>query len=815
MSEKRFKYLLKQLCLVFGLLVIVFTISRAYEFWLLFFGQGPNLITTEYVIAGFLNDLQTSALAAPFVLVLTWPAAILFHQGVAQKARAHLIAIVGIVQICLITYYGATLIPLGADFWAYSVTEMTDTVIASEQITILSLLFLLGLYLLVYWLGTKILSLELTVTSWKKTAGIAFGLIILLFAGPAIASFGSSTNIIEKEKRANKLFYAVTQSFASFSAFESSVDKNTFGNTYPLMRKRTTNDMLGPFFKEFDSPPNIVFLLVESLGGEFIGSRGKWTGFTPYLDSLAQQSLYWEHGISLSGRTFGFIPSLLGSLPFGDHGFMELGPDYPRHQSLISLLGRRGYHTAFYSGYDTYFDGLSFFLDYQETDFVLNKQKLRTYISDSEENQNYWGFDDKTMLNVASTLLDTAKMFPRLEIVHTLQSHSPFTVPNPQNYNSLFENRLNSLDIPPERKDSYQQYRSELTTLLFADQAIEQFMASYQQYERYENTIFVITGDHWLIPVPQTTAISRYHVPIIIHSPKLKEAVHFESINTHANIVPSIAALLDRRTSLSMPDSVHWLGGEMDTSRQFRNIHSIPLMRNKNRISDYLDDKYYLYEDELYELEKGLSLTKKTDAQIKNRLSQKLSRFKSVNEYVIENDKLYPGKFSQVDHKYAFLTTYDTLYARLDSLGLSIDQQFERARQNAFEGNYETARAIARRILLQASDYHDVQILIGRTYAWQGKTSEAREHFEKVLNAHSTYYDVYNAYFDNEYWAGNYQDALDIINRGLKHLPQHKELLERKIKVLSALERNSEAQEVYNQLKKIDPDYENLPDLKE
>ncbi|MBN2731744.1 MAG: sulfatase-like hydrolase/transferase [Balneolaceae bacterium] len=815
MPEKRTLYLHKQLLLTFGLCVLVFMISRTYEVGLLFFGQNSDLVTSEYVIAGFLNDLQASVLAAPLILLFSYPLTVLFHQTIGQKVRAHLIAVVGIVQISLITYYGATLIPLGAEVWAYSITEMTNTVVASEQISVVGLLSLVGCYGLIYWISTKAFSLEWAAPSWPKTAGLSFVFILVLFAGPAIISFGNGASITEKEQRANKLSYVVAQSFASFGMFETSVGDDNFSSDYPLMRKRSTGNVLGPFFKDFNSPPNIVFLLVESLGGEFVGSRGRWSGFAPYLDSLAQQSLYWEHGLSLSGRTFGFIPSLLGSLPFGDHGFMALGPDYPRHQSLISLLGERGYHTSFYSGYDTYFDGLRFFLESQETDFVLSKQNLGNYISGPGQSQNYWGYDDKMMLNTAVALLDTAKTFPRLEIYHTLQSHSPFTVPNPERYNRAFERRLRALDRSAETKERYRQYRSELTTLLFSDQAIEQFMRTYREFERYKNTIFIITGDHWLIPVPQPTVISRYHVPILIYSPKLKEPVHFKSVNTHANILPSLAALLDQRPPLSMPDSVHWLGGQMDTSRQFRNIHSVPLMRNKNRIADYLDGRHYLYGDELYELGNGLSLTKKTNTRIKARLRQKLNHFKSLNTYVVENDRLFPGKSVQVDQKYTFLTTYDSLFARIDALDLTIDEQFERARQHAFDGNYETARAITQRILLEAPDYHDVRILMGRTYTWQKKHQEARKYFKEVLNRDSTYYDAYNAYFDNEFWAGNYRDALDIINRGLKHHPRQKMFLERKIKVLSALGRYDEAQETYNTLRKIDPNYETLPALKE
>jgi hypothetical protein len=38
-------------------------------------------------------------------------------------------------------------------------------------------------------------------------------------------------------------------------------------------------------------------------------------GFT-YLDSLIPKSLYWENFVSNAGRTFGALPSILGSLPY-------------------------------------------------------------------------------------------------------------------------------------------------------------------------------------------------------------------------------------------------------------------------------------------------------------------------------------------------------------------------------------------------------------------------------------------------------------------------------------------------------------------
>lgn len=81
---------------------------------------------------------------------------------------------------------------------------------------------------------------------------------------------------------------------------------------------------------------------------------------------------------------------------------MDLGPSYPNHQSLISLLKKNNYHTSFFSGYNTYFDDLEYFLTSQGTDFILNKQAIESkYLSSAEQEQNYWG----AMIKPCSRLL--------------------------------------------------------------------------------------------------------------------------------------------------------------------------------------------------------------------------------------------------------------------------------------------------------------------------------------------------------------------------------------------------------------------------
>jgi len=89
---------------------------------------------------------------------------------------------------------------------------------------------------------------------------------------------------------------------------------------YPFCEARDAHDVLGEYFN-FEPgapPPNIVFLAIEGLGRAFSGPNAYLGSFTPFLDELAGKSLYFENFLSSQGRTFASLPSILGSLPFGD-----------------------------------------------------------------------------------------------------------------------------------------------------------------------------------------------------------------------------------------------------------------------------------------------------------------------------------------------------------------------------------------------------------------------------------------------------------------------------------------------------------------
>ncbi len=288
----------------------------------------------------------------------------------------------------------------------------------------------------------------------KNPKTTAFSLFVSLIALSLLRSFIAE---LSKHDSQNKIYYLISDiGRIQQDDSEINVDNITYKKEYPLMKPFQDPDVLGPFFTIDNQRPNIVIIIVEGLGSEFIGTN-EYAGFTPYLDSLIPKSLYWENFVSNTGRTFGVLPSLLGSLPFAKEGFLELDP-LPTHTSLISILKSNGYSTSYYSGDDSNFDRRINFLEYNNIDNVLDINKFGPGYTKTKENSGgfSWGYPDAEIFRKTLSGLNGIKK-PRLDIIMTLTTHEPFDFPSKKNYltkvDSVFNSKPSAFKVMRDYKD--------------------------------------------------------------------------------------------------------------------------------------------------------------------------------------------------------------------------------------------------------------------------------------------------------------------------------------------------------------------------
>jgi YaiO family outer membrane protein len=130
------------------------------------------------------------------------------------------------------------------------------------------------------------------------------------------------------------------------------------------------------------------------------------------------------------------------------------------------------------------------------------------------------------------------------------------------------------------------------------------------------------------------------------------------------------------------------------------------------------------------------------------------------------------------------------------------------ARDQAINGNREQARVMLQYVLEKSPDYHDVRILLGRTYAWDGRRQEARKEFQKVLTKKQHHEDALNALIDVEMWDDQFAHALKLVELALKNYPNNEDFLFKRARILSNMKRDDEAMVTLNQLLNVNPTHE-------
>lgn len=136
------------------------------------------------------------------------------------------------------------------------------------------------------------------------------------------------------------------------------------------------------------------------------------------------------------------------------------------------------------------------------------------------------------------------------------------------------------------------------------------------------------------------------------------------------------------------------------------------------------------------------------------------------------------------------------------------DQLLILAREESFHGDREKAREMLRYILAQVPEYHDVRVLLGKTYAWDGLHDEARWELQLVLSDSPDHSDALNAMIDVELWSKQYEEALKLTDLYLTKNAISEEMLLKRARICHSLARDAEAATSLNQLLAMNPSHE-------
>lgn len=277
--------------------------------------------------------------------------------------------------------------------------------------------------------------------------------------------------------------------------------------------------------------PNIVVIILESFGEEYskLLSKSK-TGYTPFLDSLMSQGLYFEQAFANGLRSTQGIAAISVSLP----SLMEdpyLFSAYQNNQinGIGTLLKKEGYTSAFFHGANEgtmEFEGFSNLCGF---DYYLDR---RAFNNDEFYDGN-WGIWDQPFFQYTAATLDTFPE-PFYAQLFSLTSHHPYAVES---------------DFELKHPNTIPLYRS----ILYTDDALRQFFRTARKKDWFDHTLFIITADHSGLSKNKKyqTYPGRYMIPILLYSPNSFLGGRQKGVAQQLDILPTILDYIGSNNSFT------------------------------------------------------------------------------------------------------------------------------------------------------------------------------------------------------------------------------------------------------------------------
>lgn len=616
-----------------------------------------NAIYGNFISCGFVS----------LVVFLLYLPLSLFSKKTAQWTASVLFGLLLLSEVGLLVYHSSTGLLMGKELIVRPLWETIQTVksFANVFMIVAVIVLWIGFAVLLKWVSNK-----------KQNNVIAIIMTVLVLISTPLFFILEPNH---DETTVNKTWYFVRaclkrstfdEGFSKNAYDEDTVDKylklftgrRVIDRQYPLERNDDIKNVLGSYFKTSDKKPNVVIIIVESLGADIFGVNDCGFCYTPFLDSLSEHSLLWTNCLATTPRSFGAVPAVTGSVPHGLKGF-QFG-DIPEHNSIISILKNNGYKTnAFYAG-NFSFDRIYDYLVEQKIDYM--SPFYAEYHSDDPKTREgtYWGYHDAQMFAKSLEIIgkeDENK--PSLDIFITISQHEDLMLKDKTLEQRFYDEAKAILDAQSKRCQALKGAVGKLAATLYTDDAIRKFINAYNNDENHENTIFVITGDHSM-NFNGTNPLDAFHVPLIVWSPLLERPDRFEALVSHNDIAPSLTALLRENFGLKTPKTVHWVSDGLDTSHEFRSEVRTYFLRYSREVYDFIYDNYYFTKfggkDKTYLINSDLSLSEVQNDDIAESLNDNFLTMVSVDNYVYSNNKLtanplFPkGDFSLIDDVIVF-----------------------------------------------------------------------------------------------------------------------------------------------------------------
>lgn len=337
---------------------------------------------------------------------------------------------------------------------------------------------------------------------------VSLALAAVLVVGGIRGDFKHSTrpiNLVDAHRHIQNPIHSNIVLNSVFSFFRT-IGSNNFKKVH-FVNEHFINENIYPYKlyerETLNPKPNIVILIVESLGREYIGTFNEdknikdYISYTPFLDSLSKESLIFPNSFANGRQSIHGMSSILAGIPALKDAFTSSPYSNQKIQSIVSIANEMGYDTSFYHGAP---NGSMGFLGFS------NILGFKHYFGKTEYNNDtdwdgIWAIWDEPFLQYFAK--NIGKKQPFMATIFTASSHHPFNIPD--KYKGKFKKGFIEIHEP----------------IQYTDYALKKYFEIAKKQPWYNNTIFVITGDHTnqIYYNEYRKAMNTFAVPIIFYSP--------------------------------------------------------------------------------------------------------------------------------------------------------------------------------------------------------------------------------------------------------------------------------------------------------
>jgi lipoteichoic acid synthase len=279
---------------------------------------------------------------------------------------------------------------------------------------------------------------------------------------------------------------------------------------------------------------NVVLVHLESIRARSVTPYNQKLKSTPFLDELAKKSLLVERAYTIIPNSLKASISVNCGIEPSLRAAVEAEPGGIPAPCLACLLKGQGYRTVFFQSATQKF---MYFGDHAKDFGYEEYYPLESMDTEGFERSNYFGYEGEVMLKPSEEWLKNHGGKPFVAEYLTSTGHHDYFPPTRYKHKDLVED------------DKLNRY---LNSVRYLDFFVKNLIEQYKKLGLYENTIFIIFGDHGegfgehgRYVHEDNPYEESLKIPLIIHAPwRFQQGERAEELSNLTDILPTVLDLL-------------------------------------------------------------------------------------------------------------------------------------------------------------------------------------------------------------------------------------------------------------------------------